>query len=173
MVFITTPDSWLRYLVDNHLRGCARFPLRMDLDEADWLALLQRVGLVETARPRRLREQDELMSRLLMPRRQECDRLADWLYQYMPAQAAPMHRLIASASMGFNHLWQDLGLASRAELRELMNHCFPALIDMNNKNMRWKKFFYRQVCLAQDGELTCRSPSCESCSEIDVCFLPE
>lgn len=173
MNLIQTPDTWLRYLVDNHLRGRSRFPARMDLDDADWQALLPRVGLVETPRPLCLRQQDELLSSLLMPRRQECDRLAGWLYQYMAEQAAPMHRLIASASMGFNHLWQDLGLASRTELRGLMTLCFPPLIGMNDKNMRWKKFFYRQVCLAQEGELMCRSPSCESCSEISVCFSPE
>ncbi|MFE8119086.1 nitrogen fixation protein NifQ [Brenneria goodwinii] len=168
-----TPEIWLRYLVDNHLRGLSRFPSRMNLDDGAWQALLQRLELTETARPEYLHQQDELLSSLLMPRRQECEQLADWLSQYMAEQAAPMHLLIASASMGFNHLWQDLGLASRAELRELMTVCFTPLVAMNDKNMRWKKFFYRQVCLTQDGELMCRSPSCESCSEIDFCFSPE
>ncbi|RLM22868.1 nitrogen fixation protein NifQ [Brenneria alni] len=163
----------MHYLVDNHLRGLARFPTQMNLDNAAWQRLLLRVGLSDMARPPHLRQQDELLSKLLMPRRQECEQLARWLLQYMAEDAAPMHGLIASASMGFNHLWQDLGLASRAELRELMTTCFEPLIGMNVKNMRWKKFFYRQICLAQEGELICRSPSCESCSEIDFCFSPE
>ncbi|MEC5341499.1 nitrogen fixation protein NifQ [Brenneria populi] len=173
MELIQTPDAWLRHLVDNHLRGLARFPARMNLDDADWRALLLRIGMNDAARPPRLRQQDALLSTLLAPRRQECRQLADWLAQYMAPQAAPMHRLIAGASMGFNHLWQDLGLASRAELRELMTVCFAPLVGMNDNNMRWKKFFYRQVCLAQEGELMCRSPSCESCSEIGFCFAPE
>ncbi|MDX5626921.1 MULTISPECIES: nitrogen fixation protein NifQ [unclassified Brenneria] len=173
MALMQTPDGWLRYLVDNHLRGRSRFPTQMNLDDVAWQALLQRVGLTETPRPPRWRQRDELLSGLLAPRRQECEQLADWLEQYMAQPAAPMHRLIAGASMGFNHLWQDLGLASRSELRQLMSVCFAPLVDMNANNMRWKKFFYRQICLAQDGELICRSPSCESCSEISLCFSPE
>ncbi|MBJ7220841.1 MULTISPECIES: nitrogen fixation protein NifQ [unclassified Brenneria] len=172
-IAIQTPEAWLRRLVDNHLRGLARFPAQMNLDDAAWHSLLLRVGLSDTARSPHLRQQDALLSHLLTPRRQECEQLACWLEQYMTPDAVPMHALIASASMGFNHLWQDLGLASRAELRELMTACFEPLIGMNAKNMRWKKFFYRQVCLAQEGELICRSPSCESCSEIAFCFAPE
>ncbi|PWC10747.1 nitrogen fixation protein NifQ [Brenneria corticis] len=174
MVIVRTTETWLRVLVGNHLRGLARFPTRMNLDDAAWCSLLLRVGLSESSpRPRHLQQQDELLARLLMPRRQECEQLADWLRQYMAPDAAPMHQLVAGASMGFNHLWQDLGLSSRAELREMMATCFAPLIAMNANNMRWKKFFYRQVCLAQEGELICRSPSCESCSEIALCFSAE
>ncbi|MFC3395554.1 nitrogen fixation protein NifQ [Brenneria rubrifaciens] len=173
MVISPTPLAWLRYLVDNHLQGLARFPAQMNLDDDGWQRLLWRVERDATARPALLEQQDALLSALLRPRWQECEQLANWLVQYMDEEAAPMHWLIASASMSFNHLWQDLGLASREELRELITVCFTPLVEMNAQNMRWKKFFYRQVCLSREGELTCRSPSCEGCSEIEVCFAPE
>ncbi|WP_251267648.1 nitrogen fixation protein NifQ, partial [Enterobacter hormaechei] len=41
---------------------------------------------------------------------------------------------------------------------------------MNQHNMRWKKFFYRQRCLLQQGEVICRSPSCDECRERSACF---
>ncbi|PWC12756.1 nitrogen fixation protein NifQ [Brenneria roseae subsp. americana] len=173
MTIAPTPLAWLRYLVDNHLAGVARFPAQMNLNDDDWQRLLRRVGRKAAERPAALDQQDALLSMLLRPRQQECEQLANWLLQYMDEEAAPMHWLIAGASMSFNHLWQDLGLASRAELRELMSICFAPLVEMNTQNMRWKKFFYRQVCLSRDGELICRSPSCESCSEVELCFAPE
>ena len=80
--------------------------------------------------------------------------------------------IIAVASMGFNHLWQDLGLDSRQSLRELMQCCFPELVAMNSQNMRWKKFFYRQQC-ALGGNYVCRAPSCDECVERASCFAPE
>ncbi|HIH6656986.1 TPA: nitrogen fixation protein NifQ, partial [Klebsiella michiganensis] len=89
---------------------------------------------------------------------------------WMQQEAGPMAQIIAEVSLAFNHLWQDLGLASRAELRLLMIDCFPQLVAMNEHNMRWKKFFYRQRCLLQQGEVICRSPSCDECRERSACF---
>jgi nitrogen fixation protein NifQ len=105
-------------------------------------------------------------------REQECQELEQWLTGYQQPDAAPMARIIAVASMGFNHLWQDLGLASRQSLRELMQCCFPELVAMNSQNMRWKKFFYRQQC-ALGGNYVCRAPSCDECVERASCFAPE
>ncbi|WP_414636968.1 nitrogen fixation protein NifQ [Acerihabitans sp.] len=166
-------DIWLRRLLANHLAGGARFPALMGLSPAQYQELARRVRLESDPRSAVLQQQDALLALLARGRQQECRALADWLAQYMAADAAPLHQLIAVASMGFNHLWQDLGLASRGELRELMQACFPALVAINAGNMRWKKFFYRQVCLAQTGESTCRSPSCGSCCEYAGCFAPE
>jgi Nif-specific ferredoxin III len=49
-----------------------------------------------------------------------------------PGQArptnAPRGRHVAVACLGDQHLWQDLQLASRAELSALMRHWFPALV---------------------------------------------
>ncbi len=79
---------------------------------------------------------------------------------------------IACASLGDNHLWQDLGLPSRLELSVLIDHWFPRLAARNTHNMKWKKFFYKQLCLRADL-LICKAPSCSVCSDHGLCFGPE
>jgi nitrogen fixation protein NifQ len=80
--------------------------------------------------------------------------------------------IVVAASMGGNHLWQDLGLFSRKDLSELMTTNFPALAEKNDRDMKWKKFLYKQLCI-QEGIYTCRSPSCEVCADYAACFGPE
>ena len=48
---------------------------------------------------------------------------------------------IATAAMCENHLWQDKGLPNRKVLAALMQKYFPSLAALNNKDMKWKKFF--------------------------------
>ena len=79
---------------------------------------------------------------------------------------------IACASLGDQHLWQDLRLPSRVELSALIGHWFPALAARNTQHMKWKKFFYRQLCLREDL-LICKSPSCGVCSDRSLCFGAE
>ena len=79
---------------------------------------------------------------------------------------------IATASRADNHLWQDLGLPSRVELNALMQTRFTALKEKNSGDMKWKKFFYRQLC-EQAEVLICKSPSCTNCSDYAACFGPE
>ena len=78
---------------------------------------------------------------------------------------------IAACCMGDDHLWQDMGLPHRQALSELLTRWFPELAARNN-GMRWKKFFYKQLC-ERDGAFVCRSPSCGTCSEYANCFGPE
>ena len=80
--------------------------------------------------------------------------------------------IIAAACMGADHLWQDLGLWSRNQLSAMMEHNFPSLAAKNDKNMKWKKFLYKQLCIAE-GIYICRAPSCEVCADYKVCFGPE
>ncbi len=80
--------------------------------------------------------------------------------------------IVAAACMGMDHLWQDLGLWSRRELSEMLQYNFPALADRNDRDMKWKKFLYKQLCDKQ-GVYVCRSPSCDVCSDYNVCFGPE
>jgi len=82
-------------------------------------------------------------------------------------------RLITAGSMGYNHLWEDLGVWSRAELSGLIRRHFPTLAARNDRDMKWKKFFYRQLCLAEAGEYVCRAPSCGVCPDYADCFGPE
>lgn len=77
--------------------------------------------------------------------------------------------IIVSACLGYDHLWQDLGLWRRPELTALMRYNFPDLAERNNKDMKWKKFIYKQLCEAE-GLYLCRAPSCEVCSDYSNCF---
>lgn len=80
--------------------------------------------------------------------------------------------IVAVACMGSDHLWQDLGLWSRGDLTRLMADNFPQLAGKNVKNMKWKKFLYKQLC-QREGVYVCRAPSCEVCADYAVCFGPE
>lgn len=83
-----------------------------------------------------------------------------------------MADIVCTACLGSNHLWEDLGLFNRKELSALMGRNFPTLAARNIKDMKWKKFLYKQLCI-MEGIYICRAPSCEECSEYDVCFGPE
>lgn len=83
-----------------------------------------------------------------------------------------MAYVIAAGCMASDHLWQDLGLWSRTDLTQLMQRNFPALAARNVKDMKWKRFLYKQLCEAE-GIYTCRVPSCETCVDYHVCFGPE
>ncbi|MEJ2170229.1 MAG: nitrogen fixation protein NifQ [Desulfobacterales bacterium] len=80
--------------------------------------------------------------------------------------------IVAAACMGLDHLWQDLGLWSRGELTEVLSLNFPELAMRNNKDMKWKKFLYKQLC-ERDSTFVCRAPSCDVCADYHVCFGPE
>lgn len=89
----------------------------------------------------------------------------DWSEQWIA-------EIVAAACMGLDHLWQDLGLWSRGELTEILSLNFPELAKRNNKDMKWKKFLYKQLC-ERDGTFVCRAPSCDVCADYAVCFGPE
>jgi nitrogen fixation protein NifQ len=80
--------------------------------------------------------------------------------------------IVTTACMGGDHLWQDLGLWSRVDLSRLMTQNFPALAAKNTRDMKWKKFLYKQLC-DREGVVVCRSPSCEVCVDYAKCFGPE
>lgn len=80
--------------------------------------------------------------------------------------------IIARRSQRQNHLWQDLGLRNRGELSMLMNRHFAPLARKNSKDMKWKKFFSRQLC--DDGVApVCVAPSCGECDDFASCFGDE
>ncbi len=78
-------------------------------------------------------------------------------------------RIIARRALEPGHLWQALGLFDRAELRRLLETHFPALALRNTGNMRWKKFFYRELCATQ-GYVACPVPECRDCTSFAECF---
>jgi len=79
---------------------------------------------------------------------------------------------IAMGCMGGNHLWQDMGLSGRQALSDLLKQNFTALHDRNTGNMKWKKFFYKQLCDRAEVNL-CKAPSCQVCDDFHKCFGPE
>ena len=87
-------------------------------------------------------------------------------------EAACVAHALAGACLGANHLWQDLRLPSRGELSALLGYWFPRLAARNVHNMKWKKFFYKQLC-EREGLLVCKAPSCGVCSDYAHCFGPE
>lgn len=106
------------------------------------------------------------------------DEFADLVKLLLKHRATPTEKgawlsyAIASAAMGENHLWQDMGLPNRETLSELMVQHYPALAARNDKDMKWKKFFYRQLC-EDAGVPICKSPHCAECCDYGICFGPE
>lgn len=88
------------------------------------------------------------------------------------AAATWLAAIVARRSLGANHLWQDLGLSSRVDLSRLLNRHFAPLASRNTKDMKWKKFFYRELC-GLDGILVCKAPNCEVCTDVGICFAEE
>ncbi|HLO78583.1 MAG TPA: nitrogen fixation protein NifQ [Magnetospirillum sp.] len=80
--------------------------------------------------------------------------------------------MVARRSLLPNHLWQDLGLAARSDLSGLLHRHFAPLATRNVRDMKWKKFFYRQLCEAE-GISICKSPVCDACSDFTLCYGPE
>ncbi len=110
---------------------------------------------------------------------QRDDEVADvlaLLLEHAAPNAGPELRQVAEtvavACLGDNHLWQDLQFASRAELSALMRQWFPALVEKNHADMKWKKFLYKQLC-EREALFVCKSPSCAVCCDYSKCFGPE
>lgn len=111
-------------------------------------------------RPAGIDEFDDLVNLLLDHRAEPTEERA-WLAFAM-----------ATAALGENHLWQDMGLESRNVLSALIGEHFPGLYALNSANMKWKKFFYRQLC-ERAGVPICKAPHCGECCDFAVCFGPE
>jgi nitrogen fixation protein NifQ len=112
------------------------------------------------------------------PRSDEIEEVVSLLRGYADPQAGPQKAsdaiawALACASLGDNHLWQDLGLPSRSELSALIGRWFPGLAARNTQHMKWKKFFYKQLCEREDI-MICKAPTCGVCTDHAVCFGPE
>ncbi|MDD4932281.1 MAG: nitrogen fixation protein NifQ [Methylacidiphilaceae bacterium] len=79
---------------------------------------------------------------------------------------------VATACLADDHLWQDLGLPDRKALTRLLERYFRPLREQNVGDMRWKKFFYKQLC-ERAGFQACKAPSCRECSDYATCFGKE
>jgi len=78
-------------------------------------------------------------------------------------------RVLAAGCLGFAHMWRDMGLGSRGELRTLVAAVAPALARRNDHDMKWKKFLYLELSRNRAGTPR-RPPGCEACPSHDACF---
>lgn len=163
-------DELISRMLISMASGNGRMPMRFGFCEASfrdfagyYFSPVSHDLLANYGEPPTQSRDDEIgeLETLLMAHAEPADREAQWLA-----------RILAQGCMGSNHLWQDLGLWSRKDLTALLNYRFSGLVAKNTKDMKWKKFFYKQLCL-QEGVYTCRAPSCEVCDDYEVCFGPE
>jgi len=116
------------------------------------------------------------------------DRTSDW-QQQMP-EFNEMHALLAAFSadneaergwiaaiaiagcLGHKHLWEDLGLFNRPDLTAMIAENFPELAAKNVRDMKWKKFIYKQLC-EREGIIACPAPTCDACADFSICFASE
>ncbi len=149
----------------------ARFPL-MGLDAATQHRLLRRyfpgadlaavtAATEDAACPALPAEEFDDLHALLIAHRSEDGEESRWLAC-----------TVATACLGNNHLWQDMGLPNRSVLSELLRRYFTTLHDKNTGNMKWKKFFYKQLC-EQAEVMLCKAPGCNVCADYAICFGPE
>jgi nitrogen fixation protein NifQ len=108
--------------------------------------------------PRGDDEFDDLVQLLLEHRAEPCEKGA-WLAF-----------VVASATMGERHLWEDMGLPSRKHLSALLQVGFPTLAAGNPGGaMKWKKYFYRKLCERAEVPV-CKAPHCAECPDYAECF---
>ena len=98
---------------------------------------------------------------ILLEHRSSDERSVEWL-----AYA------VASGCMGSDHLYHDMGLPDRKMLSSLLERHFTALYLKNVHNMKWKKFFYKQLCDRAEI-IMCPARNCQSCIDYKNCFATE
>lgn len=159
--------------------GYTCLPCFLGLSEQNFLRLVQTSSSLLRASTNTLdpamQVRNDLRQELLDLRRDEWQDLVNLFVSFRRHQDESeiwMAHMVAAACMGSEHLWRDLGMASRDQLRHLLTVNFPQLVFLNHKDMRWKKFFYKQLC-EQEGGYVCRSPTCETCPTYDDCFGDE
>ena len=171
--------GWLEQIIRSQRQGNSCLPYCLGLRAEDYRKLvlssayhrLQRLTLM----PVKDQQAADLRQELLDMREDEWMSLRELLLEHRAGVDDSEYLIadiVAAACMGGDHLWRDLGLASRTELSGLLTRNFPSLASANNRDMKWKKFFYKQLC-EQGGGYVCRAPSCEQCSTYSDCFGPE
>ncbi|WP_320818628.1 nitrogen fixation protein NifQ [Thalassolituus sp.] len=177
-------NDWFAQILRSQRSGHTCLPYFLGLNPADFNWLLHK-HLCPQRRSRLLNpwqqekdnaiHQEDLRQQLLEMRDDEWQEIRQLLRQYRAGIADSellIADIVAAACLGGEHLWRDLGLSSRNELSALMNVNFPRLAGTNTGDMKWKKFFYKQLCEAGGGYV-CRAPSCDQCTAYDDCFGSE
>jgi len=80
--------------------------------------------------------------------------------------------IVIAGCAGRDHMWRDMGLFERRDLSLLLQENFPQLAAKNDRDMKWKKFIYKQLC-EREGIIACPAPTCDQCASFKECFSPE
>jgi len=167
---VNTPNhKWLAYMIASWCVGRGALPDYLGLEPWQFNALAARFQgyPVPELAVSGIRQD---FSRML-----EKDDLVNLLKHYAATKSADTDIIIAiivAGCLGSDHLWQDLGLWSRAQLSAMLEYNFPALAAKNDKDMKWKKFLYKQLC-EMEGLYLCRAPSCDVCIDYGKCYGSE
>ena len=174
---------FLKIVIRAQLTGTSSLPYKLGLSTTDYQRLL--ISLDDTSivalddnwhnkAPAIQVERSKLLTELMNIRNEERNDLITLLInhrdnnQLLSDVAAT---IIATACLNSSHLWRSLAFNERSELTDWIRLNFPKLAE-KNKQMRWKRFFYLQLC-KQGGDYICRAPSCGECSSFTECFLPD
>lgn len=101
-----------------------------------------------------------------------------WLLSHVPAdKTIPpacrwLAKTLAARAAHPGHLWIAMGLFMRPQLSSAIRRHLPSVFAANNKSMRWKRFFFKQVCDLHGGTM-CRTPNCGECSDYALCFTED
>ncbi len=163
-------DALARMLATQADEG-GSLPAGLGLASAEFIALLARhfPGVTWPAAPNR---PPPAWDPRLLEEKEELINLLDFYRAGQDDSERWLSVIVATGCMANDHLWEDLGLWSRRDLSELMMRNFPALAAKNDRDMKWKKFLYKQLC-EQEGVYLCRAPSCAVCCDYAQCFGPE
>ncbi|NJD08028.1 MAG: nitrogen fixation protein NifQ [Methylococcaceae bacterium] len=163
--------EWLARLLASWSLGLGALPDHLGLEPAAFESLLAHcfagIGLDGRAPSGRTADFNRML---------EKQELTDYLLHHAARPDHPetpwIAGILVAGCLGEDHLWQDLGLWARSDLSALIACNFPSLAARNDRDMKWKKFLYKQLCEAE-GIYVCRAPSCDVCIDYPKCFGPE
>ncbi|MDF0533071.1 nitrogen fixation protein NifQ [Shewanella sp. A32] len=166
---------WLPIML-SYIAGDTVLPPQLGLASVEYDAITSRTRVLrQTLDKKHLSERRQLRQQLLLMRQKEYRELKALLIEHANPEsgfAEQAASVIACGCLGNRHLWKDLGLPERPRLSRMFAWYFPQLFNANDRNMRWKRFLYKQLC-DHGGDYVCRAPSCNECSTYQECFGSE
>jgi nitrogen fixation protein NifQ len=167
---VTPNQEWLACIIASWCDGQSVLPDYLGLESDQFKQLTDTYF-----RGCNLPEKAPSGSKLDFSRMLEKEDLVNLLKHYSRPNTLEMDWMIAiivAGCLGNDHLWQDLGLWSRPQLSAMLQYNFPELAAKNDKDMKWIKFLYKQLCEAE-GLYLCRAPSCGVCIDYPKCYGSE
>ncbi len=161
---------WLAQIIASWLVGDGILPYNLGLNDRQFQQLLSERFPGHILEPEAPSGKVLDFSRML--EKQDLEKLLRQFAIKQDFETECLIAIIVAACLGSDHLWQDLGLWNRSALSDMLAYNFPELAARNDKDMKWKKFLYKQLCEAE-GLYVCRAPSCEVCKDYQNCFGAE